>query len=471
MESISKNNPTGIARTRPLWWLTVLVIGTAFFAAGHDVTTSAHDAFTQTADEMEQTALGGDHLRQIGFLSIGFLGTLFLLRGSRESLRFDPLTGLPLLLFVLWCGASVIWSDDMSLTMRRLVVAGCFAVGAFGIARQFSLRELLRMTLCITTAFLVIGVLAELAVGTFRPWSGGYRFAGSVHPNTQGVNLGMLCLSAFCLARSGSPRRVLLYALFAVGFAFLVLTKSRTSLGGLLIAMSPLWALKYSTRFKILTGTAGLWIVSAVLLGVLLSGVDFSRDIRAASQLGRNEEGGALTGRIPIWTELLPFARERLLTGYGYDSFWTPDRIDIVSGDVQWGLREAHSAYLDAVLSVGLVGMLTLVGAALMGLFRSAQRYLKTGDVNYCFIFGLLMLGLIDSATESGMLMTGFMPFVALCGLGRLAFCGDGYPFGFGTAAAGFSAGRSSRFPSGTWAGAISCGSTPASPSGRATRR
>lgn len=176
-----------------------------------------------------------------------------------------------------------------------------------------------------------------------------------------------------------------------------------------------------------------------------------------------------LTGRIPIWTELLPFARQRLLTGYGYDSFWTPDRIDIVSGDVQWGLREAHSAYLDATLSVGLVGMLTLVGIVLAGLFRSAQRYLKTGDVNYCFLFGLLTLGLIDSVTESGMLMTGFMPFVALCGLGRLALCRDQRGFRSGGAAAGSLADGPLPFTSGTFAGAISCGVVQATPFGNET--
>lgn len=72
-----------------------------------------------------------------------------------------------------------------------------------------------------------MGFFAELALGTFRPWSSSRRFSGTLHPNTQGLNLTVLCLCSALLAReSGRPSKY--WAPFAVGVAFLILTKLRS---------------------------------------------------------------------------------------------------------------------------------------------------------------------------------------------------------------------------------------------------
>ena len=40
----------------------------------------------------------------------------------------------------------------------------------------------------------------------------------------------------------------------------------------------------------------------------------------------------SLTGRMPIWTELMRYVDRRPLTGYGYESFWTAENIEDLSG-------------------------------------------------------------------------------------------------------------------------------------------
>ena len=153
----------------------------------------------------------------------------------------------------------------------------------------------------------------------------------------------------------------------------------------------------------------------------MLSGYDLEGELGRAALLGREEQAESLTGRLPIWNELAPFASERFVLGYGYDSFWTPPRIDHVSNELQWPIREAHSAYLDMILSVGIVGLLILLTAVAFALYRAAERYLRTDEPTYGFLFGLLLFGLVNSGTESIMQMPLCVPFLVCCGMTQLA--------------------------------------------------
>jgi len=150
---------------------------------------------------------------------------------------------------------------------------------------------------------------------------------------------------------------------------------------------------------------------------VLLSGTDFTDQMVTAATLGRQEEVGSLTGRLPLWTELTPFVEDRLFWGYGYDSFWTADRIDTISSELQWGLREAHSAYIDTVLSIGIIGASLLLLVVAVGLKQTAHRYLTTNEATYGFFFSLLVFGLVNALTESGMIAPTYVTFLAGCGL------------------------------------------------------
>lgn len=416
--------PTGsAARLGRAAWLVALVIGGVFFLTEHDVRVSLHESYTQTADEMEAAASGGNAVRRLAFLLLAGCGVvgLFAARGvasngsaSASGLR---IAAFPVVALFAWCFASIAWSDEPGMTARRLSVLGCFALGAAGAARALSLRDLLRIGLAISTAYLVVGVLAEVRLGTFRPWAGDYRFSGSLHPNTQGLNLAVMCLSAYALRRDARRGRMMLLALLACGLLFLILTKSRTATAGVLAALGLVWLLGCAPRMALGAGGVIAWCVSTVLLAVLLSGIDYEAELRRAALLGREEQSESLTGRVPIWTELLPHLAARPLFGYGYDSFWTPSRIETVSTTLQWGIREAHSAYIETCLSIGLLGALLLAASILIGLIQAGRRYVLAGESEAGCLFGLYVFALVDAFSESGMVMPLFVPFFCLTGL------------------------------------------------------
>ncbi|MCH8829850.1 MAG: O-antigen ligase family protein [Planctomycetes bacterium] len=407
-------------QARPVFWLALTVLSAAFFLSEHSWTVSLADSYTSTADEMESQAAGGNATRRTAFLAVAALGILLLLSPTRRRLHLSGGVGLCLLGYVGWAGLSVTWSQDLSLTIRRVLAMGCLLVGALGIGSCLTRRELLRLAWMIPGLSLLLGVAAEVSLGTFHPLTGDYRFAGTVHPNTQGLYLAALCLAAFCLCRESHWRKAGPILLLTVGFTFLLLTKSRTSCAGFLIAATLLLTLRTPSAVKWAAGFAGIGIIAAVTLVVMLFGLDVESELTDAALLGRQEQTGSLTGRMPIWTELTDSIAKRPLAGYGYDSFWSADRIDDVSTNLQWGIHEAHSAYIDTLLSLGVVGLLLLLTCVTLAMISASQFYRTEAHPQDGFLFGLLAFALINALMESGMTMPLFVPFLAVCGVASL---------------------------------------------------
>lgn len=403
------------------FWMTVFVIGAAFFLTEHDTTISKADAYTSTADQMEQAAQGGNNTRRVAFLTIAAIGFCGFCYSNRQFSLPANLLGLAAMTFIAWCAASSLWSDDMGMTIRRTVLLLCFVVGAIGVSKQLTGRQIVWLAILIPLLSLGIGILAELRHGTFRPWAGDYRFSGSMHPNTQGLYLTSLCLGSFSLARATPIHRLFLYGCFALGLIFLILTKSRTSVAGMMISLAPLWLLKSSIRSKVLLTLGATWCIATAAFVLLVIEDNPENDVSQLALLGRQEQASSLTGRLPIWEQLMPRLEERPLTGYGYDSFWTPETIEDVSSELHWGIREAHNAYIDTALGTGLIGLGLILATILLGMLAAAKFYLRTSQPIYGFLFGLLLFGLINGFTESGMTMPMFVPFIAATGMSYLA--------------------------------------------------
>ena len=234
------------------------------------------------------------------------------------------------------------------------------------------------MAIVVGGAYLAVGVGAELALGTFRPWSAEYRFAGTIHPNAQGVQLAVLCLASFCLARRRHPRTDVALGVLCRGAGLSAVDQVAGVLrepaggDGRPLARHRLGTRAGAGRFD--RGTGGLRRGP----GRFLLPRRLGDRLLGAVMLGREEQSEGLTGRIPLWNELLGYAQARPLQGYGYPAFWTDKQIDDVSDDMEWTLREAHNGYLDTVLSVGLIGGAILLAIVVVGLARAAAGYRAT---------------------------------------------------------------------------------------------
>ncbi len=406
-----------------LLWLTIGVIGAVLFFKDHTLTTSQYFLWTPWVAEGEAAA-GGNVLKGLALSLLAVLGLYLLKRPGGRPLRADNLLAVLWIGCCAWCLASIFWSSDMGRTARQGAALVFCMIAALGIARRFSPGDLVTMALALSAGYVAIGVGAELWLGTFRPLAGDYRFAGTLHPNSQGVQSAMLCLAACCAMLGARQRRQKqwLLVLLAVATAGLLLTKSRTACLALLAALAVIWLVRAPARQRLLAGLAAAAATIVVLLAGSLWGQAAEDRLAGVVMLGRQEQSAELTGRIPIWEELAVHVRERPWTGYGYESFWTPDRIEEVSEDVEWTLREAHNQYLDAVLEVGLIGAAAILACTLLGIWRAASLLRQTGDYGYAMILGLLVFGLLSGVLESGKLGAGFESLLVGCGLAQLAF-------------------------------------------------
>ncbi len=370
---------------------------------------------------MEIQANGGNRIRRLVFGALGLTGIGLNFHRPLSSFRINSLVPFLLLGLVSFCVASIVWSDSPSMTMRRIAVFLCLVAGAYGAAKTLSMDSILYLAVGVSTLTLALGFGCEVALGTFRPWSADYRFAGTVHPNTQGLYLTSLCLGAYCLMRQGSQKRYLV-PIFLAGLAFILLTKSRTSCAGLLLSLFAIWFLRSRKGMLPLVVVSTLWMAATSSLVFSFVSFDFTDQVSKAALLGREEQAESLTGRLPIWETLLPYIQAKLLFGYGYDSFWIPSRVNEVSSELHWGIREAHSAYIDTFLSIGAIGLFFSMFLVVTSLTHAVRCYYATHQEGYAFIFGLIVFGLVNAFTESGMIMPMFVPFVALTGIMHLGF-------------------------------------------------
>lgn len=400
-----------------------LIVFVSFTLTEHIWTTSRSEAFGTSTEELETMAASSGMKNQLGFTLLAGLGVLLAVLPGGAHLRPLGLLAALLAANLGWAAASAAWSVDLGLTLRRLGVLAFCVVGALGVTRRLSLRDLCKISMWCLASWVLMGVLAELSLSTFRPWTGEYRFSGTMHPNAQGGNCAGICLAAWFLARDtrSAGSKLALAALFAAAFVFLILTKSRTSCLGLFLGTGVIELYRVSTSTKLLAGFAAVWSGAAMLLIALFLPEEATGNVADVVMLGRNEHIGNLNGRTELWSLLLEYVAQRPLQGYGYRSFWIPRNINNISNELFWGISSAHSVYLETLLGVGLIGLGLLLALTLGGGLRSFFLWKQTGDTGVAFFVSLLVYGAIDGLLESSFTAPSFLTWLAGCGLVRLS--------------------------------------------------
>lgn len=413
-----RHSGSSIRLTRVL--LVSLGLFAMFFAIEHDTsvagrlpTINAKEG--KILDKFVDDIEGGSSKRKAALLLYAAFGIAAFLKCQDRKVNLRILPSLLFLALLAWALCSFFWSDDPALTFKRLIVAACTVIGSAGCARLLKPSELLLVALITLTAFISNSFLLDVMAGA-RPWSGDYRFGGTVHPNVQAAYCSALCIAAYCLP-VGFGKRWITRGLFLFGFGMIILTASRTSLFTILVTLVLVFLLRLKSRIR--------WIViSTSFSAVALSLIVFSslndgqrNQLTGAALMGRTEQSGSLSGRVPLWQELALYSAQRPLTGYGYDNFWTPERIAAVMKTQGWAIQNSHNAYFDIVLQLGLIGLALAVPFILLSWNYIQAAYAQTRDAGYAFIYGMVAFGLTSSFLESMFVKVKYPTILALIGV------------------------------------------------------
>lgn len=408
-------------------WIIFLLLVVIFFVVQHNlfISLTKEVGFQSSEESMIGETIRGNLGHRVAFLMLGMFGLISLTRKSRNIFKINGSLGWIFIFFLAWASSSIFWAEDTALAFRRLVVLAMICLGTIAVIKRFSFRDIIWFAFFSTSFYLIIGLLAEFVLGTFRPFAPGYRFTGTLHPNQQGMNCALLFLAGIAAAQTAKHGRKLFLIFAIIGLLFLILTRSRAPFVSAILALFAYWSLvsPSSRKFKfILIGGFTFCLL------LFLAGDALFPALKQAILLGRVDHYNtfSLTGRIPLWNEVLEYVARRPLLGYGYGAFWTPIHIFEFSLRRQnWAISGACSSYLEIALSLGLVGMIAYILMFIVGIRRSFVYYKVHLDSGYVFLGVLLIFCVLDGLLESGFSITSpglltFLMWVALVHLGFL---------------------------------------------------
>jgi exopolysaccharide production protein ExoQ len=411
-------------RAASLPLLFFFVVSGSLFFLDHDLSASLRFQEMMEAESVDDLDAASamfqpTPVRQVAGLALGAFGLLFLMLVSRRGEWPSGVLPALLVFFVAWNFMSVAWAMDPSMTGRRLVLFGALALGALAAARRFTVEDIMTLGIVAPGLFLMIGVGSEFYNGTFQPGSAEFRFAGTMHPNEQALNCAILLLAALSYVRASQHWKVFIL-IAGVAFVFLVLTKSRTALASTVVVIAAHYILSLSGPRKmaaytgVVAGFAFFFLLMELFLPLFLQSINLGRADAADSV-------GSLTGRVPLWIQSLGFAAQRPLLGYGHGGFWNVDNTSIIMQEQGWPLSHAHNAYLDILLELGPIGLITFVLILFIGVRRAYQAHDATGAHGYAYMGILLMFFALNGWLESNIVQRTQGTFLAMLVLIHLA--------------------------------------------------
>jgi O-antigen ligase len=322
---------------------------------------------------------------------------------------------LPILIYFLFCLASVLWSDFPGVAFKRwtksigdllmilLVVTDEQPVAA--------LRRLFSRTgfMLIPLSLLFIKYYPNLGRG-YDQWSGApSNFGVSLNKNMLGVITLVLLLGAvwrvLALVRfdqmpSHRGRHLLAQGMLLVlGVYLLMLTGSATSSVCFVLSAGLLFAtrLRFMRRNAAAVHVLFLALIATVSSFMLVGGI-----ASIAHAVGRDP---TLTGRTDIWAAIIPMASNTLV-GAGFESFWLSPRVAARLWELfpNLPINEAHDGYLEVYLQLGWVGV-GLIGIILVNGYRRSVKAFRREPVLGGLLVAYILCATIYSITEAGFRM------------------------------------------------------------------
>lgn len=361
-------------------------------------------------------AAGGGSLDTL--LMLGMLGLSVVVLIERRHLALHLLARTwPLALTLAWFLVSVAWADYPTLTLKRTafliigyIISLAIAAGARSPWHVLGLMMLTFQAVILVNmiSLVVIPHLAMTDLGA-AGMHGQKNIAGAV--TMMGIVLG-----AFALFRARTRVAVMVALGTLVLFlAFLVLTRSKTSLGLVAIFVAFILPLAAGLSFGRALGLA--LILGAGLVATLFLFISGLMGWGTPDMLEVLVGDATFTARTDIWAFVWDHISRAPILGTGYGSFWDVGADNDPLRDARSWLafvplgviNQAHNGYLDILLQAGvpgLLGLLLVLGWTLVRAVRlmvSAQGQRDTWTAAG-FAFSLILVLIVYNLMETALL-------------------------------------------------------------------
>ncbi len=346
----------------------------------------------------------GSAPRQIGYLLI-LAASILAIRPTvtRTSWIAFP---WPMVVALAWCWASLSWAIDPATGARRALLTTLTAWMVFSLVRHGGYRlavDILRWVLIasIVLSYFVVFLLPDVGIhlvedskipvaliGNWRGIYGHKNFAGAVSA---------LCIILF-LFDARQIRPAIRVAVIVVAGYLLFRSQSKTSAGMLIVASTG------GAIFGFLNARLRVYLIPVLTVGgaIVMAMTSAYADLFEAGF----SDPASFTGRGHIWSALLKYAGDNLMTGAGFGSFWN---ITAGSPIFAYGkgyvtyITVGHSGYLDQLVTVGLPGVLLMVFAVAVWPMVKLLSSSRIDKGQGALISAMLMFCVGHNVTESGL--------------------------------------------------------------------
>ena len=326
------------------------------------------------------------------------------------------------LLLVVIMGISALWAPTPLYTVQSAVAYGWMLLFGVAAATVLDERDLLK-AVALGAGLIVLPSLAiaPFAMGLTPPSPGSTgepdRLRGLTDhpiPLAEVAALFTFAVTALALKAHGG-RRLALWLLVAVGLVTAALTQSR--IPPLAMLASVLGFVAYRKGGWLLMVPTLTVVIGTVLLLEAMGG--FAAMLPAdllslVSRSGHSVEILSLSGRLDIWPYVIDRIAEAPLLGHGAAS-----GMMLFKGFVRWKITHAHNLYLQALLYLGVVGFVLLMGV-LVCQFRLFLR--RPSPVRDILVLYIMLKGLTEQSILSNMPSGTVAVWMVTVGMAALAW-------------------------------------------------
>ncbi|MFX0196081.1 MAG: O-antigen ligase family protein [Candidatus Hodarchaeota archaeon] len=380
----------------PLIWM--LIIGSRFVSQWLNIGTQL-----KSPDDY----LEGSAIDRMVFMILIMSGLLIL---SRRKVNWSQIlqNNKLIVIFFLYCGFSIVWSDFPFVSLKRWVKAIGDLIMILVVLTDRDPIEAVKTT--VRRCAYVLIPLSILFIKYYSYLGRSYSRAGE--PLYNGVattknSLGILCAISGILIfwdlltiwkrrnLQDVKKEIVIDMMFLVMVSWLLrIANSATSLvcsiiGVLILIVIRLPFVKRNLR------NFGVLVLFAISFFLILQ-LSFDVVGLSISVLGRDP---TLTERVPLWKELVNMDTDPLI-GTGFESFWLGDRAKQLWRTWVWGINQAHNGYLEIYLNLGLIGLFLLIGVVV-----SAYKKIRNGlisEFHYASLqIAFLVIAVLYNVTEA----------------------------------------------------------------------
>ena len=363
--------------------------------------------------DLSSQYMDGSPLDRNVFIALLALGLIALIARRQQVIALLKANGA-ILIFFLYCGLSVLWSDYTDVSFKRWIKAlGDLVMILIVLTESERMAAIKRVLsrvgfLVIPLSVLFIKYYPELG-REYRPDFGFWKLSYT-GITTSKNSLGMVTL------------------VFGIGCAwqFLQAFKKRGTKDwqrpviaqGILLAMVAwlFWIINSATSMSCFVMATGLMVVTSfrvtqrrpaivhvlvfTMIAVSLFALFLDTGGSLVGALGRNP---TLTGRTAIWDLTLGMV-DNPMVGTGFESFWLGQRLQKMWDVYWWHPNEAHNGYLEIYLTLGWVGV-TVLAVLLFSGYRSIANSFRRDPGLSGLRIALFLIAVVYNLTESAIRM------------------------------------------------------------------